>query len=961
MRIMMRDEIIVASVFLVSLIVGCGGSGGSGSGGTGGGGTPQDIPILSAITPSVTTAGTSQLSVVLYGSNFENGATVNWNGTTLSSTWVSATELTAIIPANDISSVGSAKVTVVNPNPGGGTSAAQTFTIIAAPAATTWARTVAGVGTPQDVVWDASRGKLYVSIAATDPVAPNTIVAVNPLTGTAGTPVPAGNNPDLVSISSDSSYLWVGLDGDHSVQRFVLPGLTKDISIPMPLDLKNNPQQPVCVQPDPFNPHTVAVIPGFWDAPNYPVGNGVYMYDDSVQRTTFVPGLLSSGPNINWIQWSANESTIYANQYDPSLRGGIGTLNVTPSGVSSTSFNGGNLGPYNIMQYVNSTGLLYSYGYTFNPLNGSLVGSFPFPSGLEACTADASLGRYYCAVMNAGGSTNVSELWVWDLNTYRLLDRTYFGQAETAPVTGSPQNLVRWGNAGLALVTQTLPGYGNGGLFLIDGAAINPSAAPDVPSGAAMFPYSSMASLTPFQAPVGSADVTVTVTGNNFTQDSTACWACNYLQFRFLPTSYVSAQQLQVTIPANLMASSGQLPISVFDTNTNLFSSNSLSFIVDLVSTGATTQVTILDIAGLAMAWDAGSGLLYVGTADYDGRYSDSIVSIKPTDGSVANSQTVASGPYLLNVSADGQYLYAGFAGATEITRFQLPGLGSPLTWPLTNSSVSSAIYWAGDVKVAPVSPHTTAVTLFNYVSDPDETGGVVIYDDNVQRPDFIPGWGGGGQTSSTVYDTLAWSSTDQTLTGASASGYNGGPLSEFQVTQSGASFLAAGTASFNKGEIHSDFGTGLVYSDDGNVANPTTQAIAGTYGASGLVAPDSSLNRVFILGQTSAQANTNDYTLQSFDQKAYTPVSSIVIKNLQGTPLELVRCGASCLALLTTTGSDGSQGRLYLIHDASFVSSNAQQVVAKSQELVQQRSRRISKSDIFRMLRATRAKLAEQ
>ena len=39
-----------------------------------------------------------------------------------------------------------------------------------------------------------------------------------------------------------------------------------------------------------------------------------------------------------------------------------------------------------------------------------------------------------------------------------------------------------------------------------------------------------------------------------------------------------------------------------------------------------------------------------------------------------------------------------------------------------------------------------------------------------------------------------------------------------------------------------------------------------------GLAAPDSSLNRVFILGQTSAQAGTNNYTIQSFDEKALHP-----------------------------------------------------------------------------------------
>jgi hypothetical protein len=197
---------------------------------------------------------------------------------------------------------------------------------------------------------------------------------------------------------------------------------------------------------------------------------------------------------------------------------------------------------------------------------------------------------------------------------------------------------------------------------------------------------------------------------------------------------------------------------------------------------------------------------------------------------------------------------------------------------------------------------------FFFSFSSPDETGGVVIYDDNVQRPGFIPGWGG-GQAIPTVYDTLAWGSSDQILTGASRSGYNGGPLFEFRVNSSGASLLAAGTVSFNTGDIHSDPVTALIYSDDGNVAEANTQAVVGSYGASGLAVPDSSLNRVFILGQTATQANTSNFTIQSFDEKTYVSVSSITVENLVGNPIQLVRWGNSGLAILTVNQDDGSPG----------------------------------------------------
>jgi hypothetical protein len=47
----------------------------------------------------------------------------------LTTKYVSSTTLTATVPAADIKTAGTASVTVVNPAPGGGTSAAKTFTI----------------------------------------------------------------------------------------------------------------------------------------------------------------------------------------------------------------------------------------------------------------------------------------------------------------------------------------------------------------------------------------------------------------------------------------------------------------------------------------------------------------------------------------------------------------------------------------------------------------------------------------------------------------------------------------------------------------------------------------------------------------------------------------------------------------------------------------------------------------
>lgn len=927
-------------VLLFLLSTGCGG------GSHGSSSPPQDIPVVGAISPSDAAAGSSSLNLVAFGSNFENGAVVQWNGTALSTSWQSAGQLTATIPASDLSAAGTASVTVANPAPGGGVSASRIFTILTGTAPTAWVKPIAGIVVPQDVVWDAAHGMLYLSVSSTDPAAPNTIVPVNPITDTAGASVPAGNNPDLLSISSDSSYLWVGIDGGNAVQRFLLPGLTKDISFLLPVDPSSNPQQAVCLQAAPNSPHTVDVIAGNWTLS--PPGDGVYVYDDATPRPTSVEGYRSGGPMIDWFQWGANTSALYGNQYTTIDAGGVATMNVNSTGVSFVSYNGGEVGPPYISQYLPANNLLYSLLGIFNPTNGSLVGTYNsplFPLGEDACTADSSTGRYYCVVA-APVDPSFFELWVWDLNTAALINRVDLGTTNGQPspsVTGQPTHLVRWGNAGLALTTITAPYLGSGGVFLIDGPAVNPNSAPDYVSGAGVPSYSWMTSLVPQQAPANSGDVSITINGANFAPDSTACWNCGYLGSSFLPTSYVSPTQLNVTIPSILMATPGPQHISVFDPGTDLSSTDTLMFTVSPASTGS-TQVTALNLAGLAMAWDSQSGLIYVGVANFDGAYPNSIVAINGANGSVTQSQTVTADPYLLSVSADGQYLYAGFLTATVMTQLQLPGLSSPLTWALSNPQ-SSAVYTAGDIRAAPVSPHTTAVTLFDLDSIPDEIGGVVIYDDNVQRPAFVPAFGGGEPV-----DTLAWSSSDQVLTGALAIG----ALDEFQISPSGATFVSAGAASFNDGEIHEDFGTGLIYSDDGNVADPLTQAVVGTYNASGLVAPDSSLDCVFILGQTQAQANTSNFTVQSFDEKAYTPISSITLDYLHGTPTELIRWGASGLAVLTYDPTFTTPGMIYLISDTTFV-SNAQAAASPAAmpfEPVQRRWKPISRLDLARMLR---------
>ncbi len=87
------------------------------------------VPVLSSLSPNNARAGGAGFTLTLNGSNFVAGSVVNWNTNSLVTTYVSATQLTAQVPATDIATAGTASVTVFNATPGGGTSSAQTFSI----------------------------------------------------------------------------------------------------------------------------------------------------------------------------------------------------------------------------------------------------------------------------------------------------------------------------------------------------------------------------------------------------------------------------------------------------------------------------------------------------------------------------------------------------------------------------------------------------------------------------------------------------------------------------------------------------------------------------------------------------------------------------------------------------------------------------------------------------------------
>jgi GH25 family lysozyme M1 (1,4-beta-N-acetylmuramidase) len=98
-------------------------------------GAPTDAsPILTAIAPATVPPGGGDVTITLQGANFGAGiSTAYWNATPLATTYVSPTQLGAVVPADLTAAVGMGSLTVLNQPPGVGTSAPATFSVAPPP------------------------------------------------------------------------------------------------------------------------------------------------------------------------------------------------------------------------------------------------------------------------------------------------------------------------------------------------------------------------------------------------------------------------------------------------------------------------------------------------------------------------------------------------------------------------------------------------------------------------------------------------------------------------------------------------------------------------------------------------------------------------------------------------------------------------------------------------------------
>jgi hypothetical protein len=507
-------------------------------------------PTINNTSPTSIVAGTTSEPILINGQNFMTGATVQWNGTNIPATYLGSTQLQVQPTTAELASAGFVQLSVTNPSPGT-ISPSISFDL-------TYPVTVTILDLPaNDIVWDPFAERIYASMPSSYGPNGNSIAVINPSTGAVTGFFYAGSEPTKLALDSTSKFLYVGLNGDGSIQRLDLPAFSDDIVISLG-STSSGPNLAQAIAVSPTNSHTIAVA---LNEDSCCSSSGpLEFFTDSTKLANSV-----STPAINQITF-ASGTTLYG--YYPDA--------LSQVTVSST---GGTLAQQwtdlvegSAFQY--SGGLVFgSNGEEFNPATGLLEGTFDV--GSSCCSAgpqvlpDSAINRTFAL----GNTPFFSSFGIASYNLSEFTPLAVASLAEFSSEYGSPttSNFIQWGPNGLAFI---LTGGGCCGptatqvvlvqsptLLLTAGKAINP--APTSHS-------SSPAALTH-----GSGNTLMTVRGSGFVPGSVVNW-----NNKAFSAKYVSESEMTVYVPKAAVAAPGTAAVVVKNPTPGGGKSNALTITI---------------------------------------------------------------------------------------------------------------------------------------------------------------------------------------------------------------------------------------------------------------------------------------------------------------------------------------------------------------------------------------------
>ncbi len=487
------------------------------------------VPTVASISPNFVQAGSAAFTLTVNGAGFNADSTVNLGTTALSTTYVSATQLTASVTATQIANYGWAAITVSNPTPGGGLSQIVPLTLYDV------------VNVPASgLLFDPWSQQLYATVPSTaTTLTGNSVVTIDPVSGTVGTPVAVGSEPTVMAETSDGNYLYISLTGSDSLAQFNLLNQSLVTTIPLTLTQggSSSAVSATWLSAMPGTDSTLAVTTtNTWGQ------FGIFDISGSTGAFRSNLGGIYAGSQPVF----ANASEVYAS--------GFYRYTVNASGLTlldSTSLSGFGSGGF---EYLG--GAIYGdSGGIANPATTppAQIATLPpvdfYEPGIDdsavMAVADPSLQKEFLMLENAAGTWEYA-LARYDLTTY-LPDGPIVTMPASASGVDTAWTMLRFGQDGLAMLSLDTFGVGTPVpvVILLRGPFVAPQELAS--STAATLTSSSATSIAH-----GAGNTLLTLTGSNFLPGVAVTWNGNYRT-----TTIVNASQVTVAIPASDLASAG--------------------------------------------------------------------------------------------------------------------------------------------------------------------------------------------------------------------------------------------------------------------------------------------------------------------------------------------------------------------------------------------------------------------
>jgi len=502
-------------------------------------------PAIASTTPNSILAGSADTTISITGTNFLPTSVAMIGTTALSTTYVSSTKITAVIPAGNIASLGWLPLTVRTP------SASSSSATVAIPVATTLALNV------NHIVYDPYNRKLWATIGATtSTLTGDSLVSIDPATGTIGTPVLLSSIPYAIALSDSGKTLYA-LTSTSLVRYDVATGTVASASVPTAgtgmqtqnFSIAPGTENVLVLGTSPF-PGTTMIQ--------------VYDYDTSANTVTARPGNTSMPSHYGYCPVFLNANYLM-NPYNtisdvnlyPVSSTGLGSASATylsageQSGCMKIAGNVGYSTTGNVYTFTPTT-IARSTTINLSPTTVVALNGTPV-------APDLSLHQIFFGTVYNGNGPEALTSASTDTN---LLNSIVMLPTSSLLSGGSlyySDDLYRWGQDGLALLLRDDLGTGGAILYLLRGPFV-------VPQELSTNTAASITAVSSSTITAGSGNTVLTLTGSNFVPGVAVTWNGDYRTTTIVDSSHVTvaiaASDVAVAGTGTLVATNPGAPAS---------------------------------------------------------------------------------------------------------------------------------------------------------------------------------------------------------------------------------------------------------------------------------------------------------------------------------------------------------------------------------------------------------------